>query len=141
MATVEREVPLLPGGDAVEIPVLRCDGGHWRLNGSRCPRCGKSWYPPRHLCPDDLAECETVALSDHGVVHAATLVRRAPVGFDGEFRIAYVDLPEGVRVLARLEWGGDAEPRGGDEVEFEAGQVRAEPPVLGPCFRGPVTRH
>jgi uncharacterized OB-fold protein len=134
-----KEVPSLPGQGSVEFPVLRCEEGRWRLSGSRCQSCGKTYYPPRSLCPEDLGRCTGIVLSERGVVHAATWVRRPPLGFEGEFRVAYVDLPEGVRVFAKLIWDGEGEPLGGDAAELAIGPVRQEPPVVGPCFRGSST--
>ena len=42
------------------------------LNGhamaSHCPNCGKSWFPPRAICPDDRTQTEWRRISGDGVV-------------------------------------------------------------------------
>jgi len=91
------------------------------------------------LCAKDLTECETVALSSHGVLYEASLIRVAPVGFKAPFWLGYVDLPENVRVFAQIEWTDDTEPQHGDPVELQIKLVRHDPaPVLGPVFIGPA---
>ncbi|MEM9471145.1 MAG: zinc ribbon domain-containing protein [Pseudomonadota bacterium] len=42
---------------------------------SKCPDCGRAWFPPRAVCPDDLAETGWSRLSGSGVVVAATEAR------------------------------------------------------------------
>lgn len=86
------------------------DGGH--LVGSRCPRCGAHFYPARDVCSRCLADTERVALSDRGTVYTYTVIHQGPPGFDVPYVLAYVDLPEGVRVLGQLE----GEPEIGAEV-------------------------
>lgn len=129
----------LPGEHALDQQTLREIDGAWRLVGSRCGTCGTVQFPPRVLCPDDLTECDEAVLGTGGVVYEASLVRVAPVGFTAPYWVAYVDLPEGVRLFAQLDWTGDDEPRHGDAVECVVRTVRTEPyEVLGPVFAGPV---
>lgn len=84
------------------------------LLGQRCSNCNHETAAPKAAC----ARCgsrtlETVSLPTEGVVYSETTVAVAPVGFDGGYRVAVIDLGE-ARVLARLE--GDAGI--GDPVEF-----------------------
>ncbi|MQA24959.1 MAG: hypothetical protein GEU94_05695 [Micromonosporaceae bacterium] len=128
----------LPGEHALDQQVLRKSNERWRLVGSRCASCGKVFFPPRTLCADDLTKCEERLLSTQGTVYEASHIRVAPVGFTAPYWIAYVDLPEGVRLFAQLDWRGDEPPRHGDAVECTVRVVRTEPhEVLGPVFTGP----
>ncbi|WP_236791873.1 Zn-ribbon domain-containing OB-fold protein [Amycolatopsis sp. GM8] len=75
-----------------------------RLLGSRCDRCATVSFPAREFCPgcravDAIAETE---LSPAGSVYSFTVVRQAPPGIAVPYVLAYVDLPEGVRVLAQV---------------------------------------
>jgi uncharacterized OB-fold protein len=76
------------------------------LLGSRCPECGRSYFPRRWECAVDLSPCEDVDLSRAGVLHVATYVRTPAYGReqrDAEgYGVGEVDLPEGVRVQSVL---------------------------------------
>lgn len=43
-----------------------------RLLGTRCPKCGAVWMPPRPVCGDDLAVTEWVEVPGRGTLVAAT---------------------------------------------------------------------
>jgi uncharacterized OB-fold protein len=75
-----------------------------------------------------------VPASREGTLAVAVHVQRPPQGFAHDFWLGYVDLPEGVRVLAQVE-PGPRPPRPGDRVAYRIDQVRNEPyPVKGPVF-------
>ncbi|MBB5159693.1 Zn-ribbon domain-containing OB-fold protein [Saccharopolyspora phatthalungensis] len=75
-----------------------------RLLGSRCGRCATVTFPPREFCPgcravEPITETE---LSPEGTVYSFTVVRQAPPGIEVPYVLAYIDLPEGVRVLGQV---------------------------------------
>ncbi|MGW4587830.1 Zn-ribbon domain-containing OB-fold protein [Amycolatopsis thermoflava] len=75
-----------------------------RLLGSRCDRCATVSFPAREFCPgcravEGIRETE---LSPAGTVYSFTVVRQAPPGVEVPYVLAYIDLPEGVRVLAQI---------------------------------------
>ena len=80
--------------------------GNAHLLGSRCGACGRALFPRATTCPycasDDV---EPVALSDHGTLWGWTAVTAAPPGYVGTvpFGFGVVELPEGLRVITRLE--------------------------------------
>ena len=73
----------------------------------RCLACRYAWYFARGFCPACGADApETSAASGRGVVHAGTLVHRAPSDdFKAlaPYRIVLVDLEEGVRVMGHAD--------------------------------------
>jgi uncharacterized OB-fold protein len=81
-----------------------------RLRGSRCGACGETTFPAQRGCPACTAQgCEEVALSERGTLYTWTIQRfPPPVPYAGEteafvpYAVGYVELPEGVRVEARL---------------------------------------
>ena len=76
--------------DAAEQPALE---------GSRCPQCGETFYPPRQICLNCFHEgMDTVALSRRGVLWTFTIARLAPPGalVTAPYVIAQVQLAEGV---------------------------------------------
>ena len=75
------------------------------LMGSRCPRCGEHFYPPRYVCLNCYQEgLEEVALSTRGELWTFTIARAALPGtlMTPPYVIAQVRLPEGVSVATVL---------------------------------------
>ncbi|MFF4113248.1 Zn-ribbon domain-containing OB-fold protein [Streptomyces sp. NPDC001714] len=109
-----------------------------RLRGSRCAECAVAAYPARPGCPRCGGPAEPVVLSATGTLWTWTVQRYAPksppyvppaAGFT-PFAVGYVELPEGVRVLAALdiapedaEIGMPVTVTAGDGVPRAAGAV------------------
>lgn len=77
--------------------------GH--LLGARCPDCARWHFPADADCPYCSGErCETAPLSDSATLYLFTGVRNRPPGYEGEvpFGFGVVELPEGMRLIARL---------------------------------------
>lgn len=80
--------------------------GAVQLLGSRCRACDRYLFPRGELCPYCSAtDVEPVVLSDVGVLWGWTVVHTAPPGYAGPvpFGFGVVELPEGLRVITRLE--------------------------------------
>jgi uncharacterized protein len=81
------------------------------LRGSRCPRCAAAGYPARPVCPRCGGPAAPAVLSGAGTLWTWTVQRFAPkappyavpAGGFQPFVVGYVELPEGVRVLAVLD--------------------------------------
>jgi len=81
-----------------------------RLRGSRCGACGETTFPAQNGCPSCTAQgCEEVELSPRGTLWTYTVQRfPPPPPYTGEtddfvpYAVGYIELPEGVRVEARL---------------------------------------
>ncbi len=111
-----------------------------RLAGQRCTACGAVQFPPRSACGacrgTDLA---THRFSGRGTVYSFAEVASAPKGFSGPYRVALVELEEGVRVTAQLT---DVDPDGveiGMPVEMVTRRIQEKGPqgylVYGYKFR------
>jgi uncharacterized OB-fold protein len=80
------------------------------LIGSKCGACGAVFFPQQSLCTECFAEgtMPDQPLSTKGKVYAFTIIEReslAPKGFKVPYAYGFVDLPEGVRVLAKIvDW-------------------------------------
>src|ERR1044072_4543255 len=72
---------------------------------SRCPKCGEHRYPPPALCVAEPTPMQRVPASREGALAVAVHVHRPPQGFSRDFWLGYVDLPQGVRILAQVEPG------------------------------------
>jgi uncharacterized OB-fold protein len=82
------------------------DDGTVTLLGSRCRSCGQALFPRAEVCPYcGCTDVEPVRLSPTGTLWGWTTVRAAPPGYEGPvpFGFGVVELPEGVRVITRLE--------------------------------------
>ena len=76
------------------------------LVGGRCDVCGRHHFPVAMICPYcGTAEVARVELSETGTLWAWTAVTAAPPGYRGEvpYGFGVVELPEGVRVISRIE--------------------------------------
>jgi uncharacterized protein len=76
-----------------------------RLLGSRCGECGAHHFPHHDTCPYCSSESTMPdELSPTGNLWAWTAVTAPPPGYTGEvpFGVGVVELPEGIRVIARL---------------------------------------
>ena len=93
--------------------------GSPRLLGGHCAECGRSHFPATSNCPYCSAEgCATRELSGQGTLCLFTSVGNRPPGYLGElpFGFGVVELPEGLRLIARL-------------TEADVGRLRLGMPV------------
>lgn len=88
-----------------EIPVHQGLFRDGRLLGARCSDCRRWHFPADADCPYCSGEgCEILPLSDLATLWLFTAVRTRPPGYEGEvpFGFGVVELPEGLRLIARL---------------------------------------
>ena len=75
----------------------------------RCPACKAVWYFRRTFCPQCGDQSpETLQCAGRGIVHAVTLVTRAPsdeLRAHAPYLIALVDADEGFRLMAHGDKG------------------------------------
>lgn len=75
------------------------------LLGGRCPACKRVSFPAQTMCPYCCHDgCAAVPLSRRGVVEVCTTVVNRPPGYEGAmpFGFGVVELPEGIRIIARI---------------------------------------
>jgi uncharacterized protein len=81
------------------------DGEPPALLGSRCSACGAHHFPRHDTCPYcSVEDPVAVDLSPLGTLWSWTAVTSGPPGYQGEipYGVGVVELPEGIRVIARL---------------------------------------
>jgi len=99
-----------PQGCAIAEGLFTWPSEHPALIGSRCPDCREVTFPAQTACPAcSCAACENVELSRRGVLWTWTVQNFPPphpyLGDAREFvpfGVGYIELPEGLRVEARL---------------------------------------
>jgi len=77
----------------------------YRLEASKCKKCGKVFFPPRLICSGcKTREFEKVNLSDQGKIVTFTTIRVAPEQFNEQvpYSVAIVELNEGVRITTQV---------------------------------------
>ena len=92
------------------------DGG---FLSTRCQRCARYTFPPKPFCPHCWGrEVEWAPLSTRGKVYSSTVVHAAPeiLLHEAPYRVALVDLVDGVRIATRLVGAKDFAI--GNEVEI-----------------------
>lgn len=76
-----------------------------RLLGGRCPDCARWHFPAGPDCPYcSGARCAPTPCGASGALFLYTAVHARPPGYRGDvpFGIGVVELPEGMRIIARL---------------------------------------
>ena len=102
--SAERVVPRLAAW-----PSTGSAGGAPCLIGARCRDCAKLWFPSGAVCPSCRSQAIAPApLSRTGRLYAWSRLHVAARGWAAPYVIGYVDLPEGVRVLAHIAGDPDA---------------------------------
>ena len=72
------------------------------LVGSKCNSCERIFFPRRSICPDCRKEntMGDLPLSRKGIVRTGVIAHTAPLGFKPPYAMAWIDLPEGVRIFS-----------------------------------------
>jgi uncharacterized OB-fold protein len=111
------QVPIHPG-----LFTLPGDPRGPRLLAARCAACAGLHFPAGETCPWCGAEgCSEEAIGAEGTLSLWTTVRNAPPGYRGPIPYGFgvVDLPEGLRVVARLTESRDENLRAGLPLVLE----------------------
>ncbi|MHB8438186.1 MAG: Zn-ribbon domain-containing OB-fold protein [Acidimicrobiales bacterium] len=97
------------------------DGEGPALLGGRCRACELHHFPRGVTCPYCGSEdTEDATLSRRGRLWAHTAVTAPPPGYRGEvpYGFGVVELPEGIRIVARLTESDPAQLQQGDAMEL-----------------------
>jgi uncharacterized OB-fold protein len=86
------------------------------LVGLECRSCGHVTATPKRACIDcGDRNLDTHVLPNVGTVHSETTITVPPVGFEGPYQVAVIDLGE-AKCMGRIE--GEERVEIGDSVEF-----------------------
>lgn len=95
-----------------------------------CRDCGRAHFFPRVLCPHcHGASLEWRPAAGRGEIYTSTVVRRRPES-GGDYNVCMVALPEGVRLMSRVEGIAPDAVRIGMAVRLRAGTLDGAPAVL-----------
>jgi uncharacterized OB-fold protein len=76
------------------------------LAASRCPKCGKYYYPRKGFCPACMIEdMEDVAVDNEGELYALTTVFLGVKGFKTPYLLGWVDFPkQKIRFATQIDY-------------------------------------
>lgn len=77
----------------------------YRLEGSHCPACERSYFPPRSICPECKATpLDPYAFAGTGTLYSFSRMTQVPRGFAslGPYTVGMVRLDEGPLLMAQL---------------------------------------
>lgn len=101
----------------------------YRLEASRCGRCGKVSFPARTVCPHCGGdEMEATSLSRSGVVVTSTVIHTAPDDLSAQtpYAMAIIETPEGARLMTQVVDCDPATVMPGMAVDLEFRRIRRE---------------
>ena len=90
------------------------------LIGTRCDRCGITFFPSRRFCSGcfENDQMKEVSLSKTGTLYTYTIVYQGKPSFKAPYSVGYIDLKEGVRVFTPLFDVAPEELKIGIEMEL-----------------------
>lgn len=77
----------------------------YRLEGSKCVKCGQEYFPPRAVCPKCKSRStEKVELPCEGKVETFTVIDVAPAAWRSltPYAVGVIELTNGVRLTAQI---------------------------------------
>ena len=111
--------PRFVAPDLIEIA-----GGNPRLIAGKCKACGALSFPKAPVCAACLGDdIGTTPLASEGKLYSFATVHAAPKSWNVPYHLGYVDLTDGIRVLAHIE----GEPRIDSAVRLGLGRVGTAP--------------
>lgn len=100
--------------------LIDASGPEPRLAAGKCRACGALGFPKTAVCPACLSdEIGEAHLASEGTLYSFATVHQAPRNWTVPYHLGYVDLTDGIRVLAHIE----GEPKIGAEVRLGIGKV------------------
>jgi uncharacterized OB-fold protein len=100
--------------------LIDASGAAPRLAAGKCKSCGALSFPRSQVCPACLSdEIGETHLASEGVLYSFATVHQAPRNWIVPYHLGYVDLTDGIRVLAHI----DGEPVIGGKVRLGIGRV------------------
>ena len=101
----------------------------YRLEASKCTVSGKTYFPPRHICPiSQSKEFEKAILPDTGKIISYTIIRVPPSNFADQapYAVAIVELDDGTRITAQIVDCALEEVTIGKKVKIEFRKIRMD---------------
>lgn len=102
----------------------------YRLVGSKCEKCGKTFYPKRVICPKCRrgSHMKEYVFTGKGRVHSYTVIRVPPEGFKEyvPYIIAIIKLDEGAKVISQVVDCGPEDVKIGMRVRSTFRKIRTE---------------
>ena len=106
---------------------VKMEGDKPVLLGGQCKSCGNRVFPKPAVCAQCWSEdIDSVALPSEGKLYSYAVIHAARKGWAAPYTVAYVDLPDGVRVCAPLDCDLKNPPPLDIDVTLTVGPLRTE---------------
>jgi uncharacterized protein len=94
------------------------------LVGSKCPECGATAFPRQEWCRNCLhgPGLDPYDVSMTGTIYSFTEVHAAPARFNPPYVVAFIDLDDGLRILAHARTPAE-QLRTGQAVQLVSGEI------------------
>ena len=99
----------------------------YKLIGSRCTKCGATYFPRRNVCRKcGSRTLEEQKIGEKGRLVSYTVIRQAPRGFEGDtpYAVGLVEMDNGVKVISQIVDVASDELYRGMPVELTFRRVR-----------------
>lgn len=104
--------------------LIETAGGMPHLVGGKCKACGALSFPKAPVCAECLGdEIGSMPLASEGRLYSFATVHAAPKSWNVPYHLGYVDLTDGIRVVAHIE----GEPKIDGAVRLGLGRVGTAP--------------
>jgi len=96
-----------------------------KLLATKCPKCGRIYFPPQKDCPKCMSDTEWMELKREGVLETLTVIFVKPPSYSDydPYTVAIAKLDDGVRIMAWLK-GDPKKVRPGQRVRVEISKRR-----------------
>jgi uncharacterized OB-fold protein len=78
----------------------------YRLLGTKCDNCGRTFFPLKNVCPQcrRKGRTKTINFSGKGKVYSYTVIRVPPVGFEAytPYALGLIELDEGPKLMSQI---------------------------------------
>ena len=108
--------------------------GRYNLEGSKCPCCGKVYFPKRNMCPvcrrESIGKMEPYSISRKGEVYTFSIIHDAP-DFTTKLKpyaVAMVRTTDGIMISAQLVDVDPADVRIGMPVRAVLRKIKTDGP-------------
>lgn len=88
----------------IKIGLVKEVNGELKFIGSRCTKCGQTYFPSEIRCLNcGFETLQEVSLSPEGKLYSYSKVEMPCAHFKPPYAVGFVDMPEGVRIFGQLD--------------------------------------
>ena len=102
----------------------------YNLIGSKCTRCGETYFPKRVMCPEcrRKGKLENIKFSGKGKIHTYSIIHTPTEEFKAlsPYTVAIIELEEGAKITSQIVDCQNNDIQIGDDVELVFRKIKEE---------------